>query len=538
MHERHPAKESASLAINKGLILPAYSGIAFLLSWIYLLFYANSAGIEAAAPISLMGIPYTLSSLVMSIIVLVIAFGSSSFPERIMTGKMKVTSSTGTAIGTLFMIIAGIFDSFWLMMLGAVVTGVFSGILAQQWVIAYRRVGLKTMISSFPALLAVSTGICMTVMYLPRTVILIVTVILPVVSGFLLHSVRKALFPAYDFGSTASDRPLDFAIVLFPIGVFGFASGFLDFFSFQSGYTYFFYMAVTAILLTTACVFVGIANRENAFACIILPMCFFICIFVPFFTMFNHVPEAHFISIGELGIEIALFSIAIGFADFFSINALKTYALCRVVHVLLNSIGWYVGSFSSFALSNMMSSQASLAVVFIGVEVIAVCLIVAIVKAQKTLPQSASATNDIPTALSTGTGLPNGFHDAPVKTRSGVYGEGMHSAGTSEILRENSSEAPSQITGLDQISSAATMESKCLMLGREYGLSNREMDVFALLARGYSAAAIQGELYIAKGTVNYHTRNIYSKLGVHSKQELISMVSDHDMDPKANESTE
>ncbi len=53
------------------------------------------------------------------------------------------------------------------------------------------------------------------------------------------------------------------------------------------------------------------------------------------------------------------------------------------------------------------------------------------------------------------------------------------------------------------------------------------MDVFALLARGYSAAAIQSELYIAAGTVNYHTRNIYSKLNVHSKQELIGMVNAH-----------
>ena len=49
--------------------------------------------------------------------------------------------------------------------------------------------------------------------------------------------------------------------------------------------------------------------------------------------------------------------------------------------------------------------------------------------------------------------------------------------------------------------------------------------MFSLLARGYSASAIQSELYIAPGTVNYHTRNIYSKLSIHSKQELISLVS-------------
>ena len=48
-------------------------------------------------------------------------------------------------------------------------------------------------------------------------------------------------------------------------------------------------------------------------------------------------------------------------------------------------------------------------------------------------------------------------------------------------------------------------------------MAQREQDVFALLARGYTSARIQKELYIAAGTVNYHSRNIYAKLGVHSK---------------------
>ena len=51
--------------------------------------------------------------------------------------------------------------------------------------------------------------------------------------------------------------------------------------------------------------------------------------------------------------------------------------------------------------------------------------------------------------------------------------------------------------------------------------------VLKLLAQGYSSARIQTELYIAPGTVNYHTRNIYTKLEVHSKQEVIDLVFDN-----------
>lgn len=489
-----------SIPADKGIILPSYSGVAFLLSWIYLLFYANSAGIEAAAPVSLMGIPYTLSSVVMSVIIIVIAFGPSRFPELIMRNKMKVASSLGTSVGTSFMLAAGIVDSFWLMIAGAVVTGVFSGVLAQQWVVAYRRIGLKTMISSFPALLAVSTGICMIIMYLPRGIIFAFTVLMPIISGLMLHSVRKSLFPIFDLGSPVKDHPLDFAIMLFPIGIFAFASGFLDFYSYQSSYTYFFYVAISIILLITACVFIFVANRENAFACIVLPLCFFVCIFVPFFTMFNHMPASHFISIGELGIEIALFSVAVGFADFFSINALKSYALCRVVHVFLNAVGWYAGSFSSLAFSDLMNSQASLAVVFIGVEVVSVCLIVAVVKARKALREESAGSEE-------GMNVDDWSRD----TQEGEFAQDDMPANAADRV------------GVAE--QTISLEAKCMALGRERNLSNREMDVFLLLARGFSGAAIQSELYIAAGTVNYHTRNIYSKLNVHSKQELISLVS-------------
>ena len=73
--------------------------------------------------------------------------------------------------------------------------------------------------------------------------------------------------------------------------------------------------------------------------------------------------------------------------------------------------------------------------------------------------------------------------------------------------------------------SSNEFENRCLEVGQEFGLSSREIDVLRLLARGYSSARIQSELYIAAGTVNYHTRNIYAKLGVHSKQEVIDLVA-------------
>ena len=63
-------------------------------------------------------------------------------------------------------------------------------------------------------------------------------------------------------------------------------------------------------------------------------------------------------------------------------------------------------------------------------------------------------------------------------------------------------------------------------LSHRAGLSRREMDVFRCLAMGYDATATAKRLQVSWNTVRTHTRNVYAKLGVHSRQELIDLVDE------------
>ena len=45
-----------------------------------------------------------------------------------------------------------------------------------------------------------------------------------------------------------------------------------------------------------------------------------------------------------------------------------------------------------------------------------------------------------------------------------------------------------------------------------------------LLAKGYTIEHIAGELGISFNTAKSHIRNVYAKAGVHSKQELQSLI--------------
>lgn len=64
------------------------------------------------------------------------------------------------------------------------------------------------------------------------------------------------------------------------------------------------------------------------------------------------------------------------------------------------------------------------------------------------------------------------------------------------------------------------------MVAARYQLTPRERDVLGLLARGRTSPIIQERLVVSQNTVRTHVRHIYTKLGVHSQQELINLVDE------------
>lgn len=68
------------------------------------------------------------------------------------------------------------------------------------------------------------------------------------------------------------------------------------------------------------------------------------------------------------------------------------------------------------------------------------------------------------------------------------------------------------------------LAQRCDELAEQVGLTQREREILALLARGHNARHIEEELSISHNTVKYHARNIYRKIGVHSQQSLIDRL--------------
>ena len=69
-----------------------------------------------------------------------------------------------------------------------------------------------------------------------------------------------------------------------------------------------------------------------------------------------------------------------------------------------------------------------------------------------------------------------------------------------------------------------TLHKRCEILGEEYALSPRELQVFELLAQGRSRAAICKKLVLSEGTIKTHVSHIFTKVGVRSHQQLLDIV--------------
>lgn len=59
-----------------------------------------------------------------------------------------------------------------------------------------------------------------------------------------------------------------------------------------------------------------------------------------------------------------------------------------------------------------------------------------------------------------------------------------------------------------------------------YNLTEREKEVLTLLCQGKSYKVIAETLFVSTNTINYHLKNIYSKLHVNSKSEAMFKASD------------
>lgn len=81
--------------------------------------------------------------------------------------------------------------------------------------------------------------------------------------------------------------------------------------------------------------------------------------------------------------------------------------------------------------------------------------------------------------------------------------------------------------GVDESSHSVTSyDERIAEFSQVHGLSAREAEVLALIARGRSVQAVADELFVAHSTVKTHVGHIYEKVGVSNRQDLLKLLDE------------
>ncbi|MBR2835660.1 MAG: helix-turn-helix transcriptional regulator [Coriobacteriales bacterium] len=92
------------------------------------------------------------------------------------------------------------------------------------------------------------------------------------------------------------------------------------------------------------------------------------------------------------------------------------------------------------------------------------------------------------------------------------------------LQAEKPAETPSEPNG--PLPEGRTFEDALDYVAKTYALTARESETAQYFSRGYSLEKTADLLGVSINTVRSHIKNVYSKLGIHSRQELIDIIDD------------
>lgn len=93
------------------------------------------------------------------------------------------------------------------------------------------------------------------------------------------------------------------------------------------------------------------------------------------------------------------------------------------------------------------------------------------------------------------------------------------------VSRRRSDEKMTAGGGIVFVGTHEEFDRKCQDLASLYGLTQREQEIMHLLMLGNSAEAVADKLGISLNTVRTHSKNLYRKLGIHAKAELVELLN-------------
>ena len=488
-------------------VRPDLLGFAFHLAWLCLYMYDVVPGFAGREGDSFDALnPVYLYSMISLLAVL--AFGiwkTRTFMHFTRSKAGCWCAPAVCAVGTLFYTLCAMglaqgLAASALMVLGGVMTGAGSAIMAAHWASVFGRAKARAVIMNFTLILVAVLMACLAISYLFPTMALIVACALPLASGVSLIYADR-----YDAKvDSAKEPPVKlrhgrraYAILIAAVAVLGLSTGCLP----QLGidgtrFEQTFYCLTSFIVLVAVGWLVWHENKKAFPPLYLLPLAALFVFAMPYVRFTSYEVSGLFYALGNASLELMLLFEAVLFALLFDFSCARTFMIARVTMAVSDLAGWFIATNTVQVWGSGAAMQMAGTAILVASEVVVGALIVTYLLLHK-------------------------------KDRAAIeLNVRAADVGTPEEVDTQDTETNNSTGGAAQFRGEKDKPARDIVqvTAERFGLSPREADVLRLLVAGESTAQIQDELCIAAGTFNYHMRNIYSKLGVHSRQELLVSI--------------
>lgn len=507
------ARKMTTDALFRGSLALPYFGVVLFVAWIFLVLFSPTFDFLPSSYSEAEGSAYVWSSAFLILTMVATAIWTKPLTDFYLNKPMQVFIPVLMLFGTVCYAYGyRNFGAPW-DIVGGIATGVPSAAMAICWVYEYAGIDVKTLLLNLQWLVVSSIVFCLILLYLPSVAITVIVVLLPIGSGLCLSAVNGLRGPdIVRQKDVVKNRWLGYVYIAVIVGVIGLASGIFNGGENGVGQAYSFATVFGCIivlgLFAAAGIFVYGWKRELFFSAYLMPTIVLVLVLIPSVHSITASPSVAFVAmgenLGEIALEVALLVLSAVYARYLRVGAIGVFCTARISMAICDLVGyWALPALGVDVSSWPVLDQLGVFTVLLLVEFGMVCLLaVLLLKRRDTAPleEAMREVDELPDAGGKGRD-----GDAPVPSAK---------AGTDDAGD----------TGASAVPPAPTRREVCEEIGSAYGLSERELDVLELLSKGYPSSAIQEKLYIAAGTVNSHTRNIYAKLGVHTKNEVIELV--------------
>ena len=511
MTEQNEANAMNSESSISALVRPDLLGFSFHLAWLCLFIYNVVPGFAGRSDHNIeFGVFNPVYFYSMVSLVVVLGYGiamTKNFMHLARSRVGVVAAPVACSLGTLIYALSasGLTPAALntaLLVVGGILSGAGSAFLAAHWASAFGRAKARAFVVNLPLIFAAVLITCLAITYVFAAIALVFATLLPLASGAcLIYADRYAASLSEQVHSEANrskSKPVRsrriYLILIAAVCLIGLTTGSLNQIrSINAGYCFAF-SCITSVLILLITGWLIVQDNPKAFLPLfVAPLVVFLIFALPLIRFTPNDAPGIVYAIGSVTRELMLMFEAVLFALLFDLSCAKTFMIGRVVMALSDLCGALCAAAIMEHLGNQAGAQFAGGVLLVGSEVI----IAGLLMMYLLLRRKSLATPSLNTRAA-----------------------GVDTAAQEATTRPEDAADTSQ----PDESAASQSEIVANLTAERFGLSPREADVLRLLVAGESTTQIQDTLCIAPGTFNYHMRNIYSKLGVHSRQELLVFI--------------